>query len=84
MIPLDGNAIGGELHDVFGADVTSAISVCEHCGARSFVAESVVYMRGPGTVARCRGCGGLHMVLVAIRGITCVDLRGLASLEMEV
>jgi uncharacterized Zn finger protein len=84
MIALDGNAIGGELHHVFGADVTGARCVCAHCGATSFVAESVVYMRGPGTVARCRACGELHMVLVTIRDVTCVDLRGIASMDMEV
>jgi uncharacterized Zn finger protein len=84
MIALDGNAIGGELFHVFGADVTAATCVCAHCGATSFVAEAVVYMRGPGTVARCRACGELHMVLVTIRGVTCVDMRGIASMEMEV
>ena len=84
MIALDGNAIGGELFHVFGADVTAAWCVCAHCGATGFLAESVVYMRGPGTVARCRACGELHMVFVTIREVTCVDLRGLAAMNMEV
>jgi len=84
MIALDGNAIGGELLHVFGADLTGATCVCAHCGVTAFVAESVVYMRGPGTVARCRACGELHMVLVTIRDVTCVDMRGIAALEMEV
>ena len=35
-------------------------------------------MRGPGRVARCRACGEVHMVLVTIRGITCVDMRGMS------
>jgi uncharacterized Zn finger protein len=83
MIALDGNAIGGELFHVFGADLTAAACVCAYCGATSFVAEAVVYMRGPGTVARCRACGELHMVLVTIRDVTCVDMRGIASMEME-
>ncbi len=83
MIALDGNAIGGELFHVFGADLTAAACVCACCGATSFVAEAVVYMRGPGTVARCRACGELHMVLVTIRDVTCVDMRGIASMEME-
>jgi hypothetical protein len=84
MIALDGNAIGGELFHVFGADLTSTTCVCAHCGATSVVAEWVVYMRGPGAVARCRACGELHMVLVTIRDVTCVDLRGLAAMDMEV
>jgi hypothetical protein len=78
---LDGNAIGGRLVDVFGVDLTAARSVCASCGAIGFVAEAVVFMRGPGTVARCRSCGELHMVLVTVRGVTCVDIRGLAALD---
>ena len=53
------------------------------CGAAAFLAEAVVYMRGPGRVARCRACGEVLMVLVTIRGITCVDLRGIAELRTE-
>ena len=84
MIELDGNAIAGDLYQVFGADLTGATAVCALCGATGFVAETVVYMRGPGTVARCRTCGEIHFVLVTIRNVTCVDMRGFAALEMEV
>ena len=45
------------------------------------VAELAVYVRAPGTVARCRSCDAVLIVLVTVRGITCVDLRGMASLE---
>jgi hypothetical protein len=83
MIELDGNALGGDLLEVFGVDLTGATSVCAACGTSSFVAEAVVYMGGPGRVARCRACGNVHVVLVTIRGITCVDMRGIAGLQME-
>ena len=79
--PLDGNAIAGLLFDVFGAEMTAATGVCGSCGAHAYVAEVVVYDRAPGTVARCRSCGSVLMVLVTVREITCVDLRGLAALE---
>lgn len=81
---LDRNAIAGNLFEVFGVDVTGARSVCAACGASSFAAEAAVYARGPGRVARCRACGELLSVLVTIRGITCVDLSGIAGLEMEI
>lgn len=84
MIALDGNAIAGDLHEVFGVDLTGARAVCAACGASSFVAEAVVYTRGPGRVARCRSCGEVQIVLVTIRGITCVDLQGIAGLQMEI
>jgi Family of unknown function (DUF6510) len=83
VIPLDGNAIAGDLAEVFGADLTTATGVCATCGASGFLAETVVYMRGPGRVARCRTCSAVLIVLVTIRGITCVDLGGLAELRTE-
>jgi hypothetical protein len=81
MDALDGNAIAGLLVEAFGADMTTATGVCESCGSRGQVAEFAVYLRAPGVVVRCRSCGNVLMVLVTVRGITCVDLSGLASLD---
>jgi len=81
MARLDGNAIGGLLHDVFGTDMTGAEATCATCGAAGPVAETVVYLRGPGTVVRCRTCSGVLMVISQIRGVHCVDVRGLTALD---
>jgi len=54
MVALDGNSIGGLLLDVFGTDMTAALTTCATCGAVAPVAETVVYLRVPGTVMRCR------------------------------
>jgi hypothetical protein len=81
MEALDGNAIGGMLIEVFGAEMTTAKGTCATCGAVMQVAELVVYLQAPGTVGRCRTCESVVMVVVEKRGINCVDLRGLASLE---
>ena len=81
MEALDGNALAGLLHEVFGAELTTANGVCAHCGARALVAECLVYVGGPGAVARCRSCRGLLAVFVEVRGVTCVDLRGLERLD---
>jgi hypothetical protein len=78
---LDGNAIAGILFETFGGEMTTATGVCANCGASGAVAEMVVYLRAPGTVARCRRCGAILIVLATIRGTTCLDLRGLASLQ---
>jgi len=80
MDALDGNAIAGLLYEVFGAEMTTATGTCASCGASGRVAELEVYLRAPGTVARCRSCMSVLMVLVTVRGTTCVDLRGLADL----
>jgi Family of unknown function (DUF6510) len=80
MEALDGNAIGGLLHDVFGAEMTSALATCANCGATGPFAETTVYLQAPGTVVRCRICSGSLMVVASIRGMNCVDLTGLRSL----
>ena len=81
MDAVDGNAIGGLLIDVFGAEMTSASSTCATCGARRPVAELVVYRQAPGTVVRCRTSGSVLMVLVRDADRTSVDLSGLADLD---
>jgi hypothetical protein len=81
MNPLDGNAIGGLLHEVFGTEMTDAAGTCANCGATGPVAEAVVYLDAPGTVVRCRNCSNILMVFTRVHGRTCVDLRGLATLE---
>jgi hypothetical protein len=81
MDALDGNAIAGLLHETFGAELTAADCVCAACATTGPVAELEVYLRAPGVVARCRGCGNVVMVLVTIRGITCIDLLGLSRLD---
>jgi len=77
---LDGNAIGGMLMEVFGTEMTTATGTCSNCGAVSEVAELAVYLPRLGTVVRCRSCDSVLMVFVEVRGVTCVDLHGLASL----
>jgi hypothetical protein len=83
MTALDGNAIAGTLVATFGTELTTAIGGCASCGRRSPVGEFAVYLRGPGTVVRCRYCAGLVMVIVEAHGVTCVDLQGLEALEPE-
>jgi hypothetical protein len=83
MEALDGNAVAGQLVEIFGRELTTAIGTCATCGAVGPIAEVVVYLRAPGTVLRCRSCGSVLMVFAAIRGINCVDLGGLADLRLE-
>lgn len=77
---LDGNAIGGLLLEIFGSEMTSAETTCAACGAVGPLAETAVYLRGPGTVVRCRRCTSVLMVISHVGGLNCVDLNGLAAL----
>lgn len=80
MEAVDGNAIGGLLHEVFGTEMTGAPAVCGNCGDARPVAELAVYLQAPGTVARCRACDSILMVFVTVHDRRCVDLQGLAVL----
>jgi hypothetical protein len=78
---LDGNAIAGLLGELFGAEMTIAVSTCDGCGKIDVVAELVVYTRAPGVVVRCPGCDGVLMRIVRTRDRYLLDLRGTRSLE---
>lgn len=67
MEALDGNAIAGPLFEYFGTEMTVVSGSCTHCGAVSQIAELQVYLRAPGTVARCAHCGNVVIVLVPVR-----------------
>jgi hypothetical protein len=74
MEPLDGNAIAGQLQELFGAEMTSATGVCRSCNTAGQLAELRVYIRAPGAVARCPHCGSIVFVLVEIRGETRIEM----------
>ena len=81
MDALDGNTIAGILYQVFGGEMTTAQAECGGCRMRGPLAECTVYLGGPGVVVRCRRCHSIGIVLAEIRGMTCVDVRGLTDLE---
>ena len=82
MERLDGNAIGGELLELFGVEMTIATGVCGSCGAAGAVAELHVYARAPGTVVRCPSCESVLMTIVRGRDRLWLGLGGLRSLEI--
>jgi ferredoxin-NADP reductase len=59
---LDGNAVAGLLQEVFAVEVTTAIGMCNTCGATEAVGALHVF-RGAGIVMRCPHC---HEALVTI------------------
>jgi len=79
---LDGNAVGGLLGELFGVDLTATPCTCGDCGAREQMACLDVYV-GAGTVVRCCHCDAVMVRIVQGRGRTWLDLRGVASLELE-
>jgi hypothetical protein len=81
MTRLDGNAIAGELIDIFGEEMTTATATCSSCGSARPLAELAVYRQAPGIVGRCASCANVMMVIVQIREIRCVDLHGITAIN---
>ena len=81
MDALDGNALAGALYDVFETDMTTVTGICRSCGAPSLIAELCVYVRAPGTVARCPHCGNVMLVVVEGRGLAHAHLDGVDLLN---
>lgn len=77
---LDGNAAAGALSEVFATDITGAEGQCAHCGAVKHFAETQVYVRAPGLVARCATCGNVLLRIVTAGDRTFFDMRGIAHL----
>jgi len=80
---LDGNAIGGELLELFGVEMTLAEGTCASCGNRAPMAEVDVFVHAPGIVARCRGCESVLLRIVHGRDRTWLDVSGVRSLEIR-
>jgi len=81
---LDGNVLGGELGELFTAEITAATGRCASCGTVSAIAQTRVYTQAPGMVARCPSCGEVMLRLARASGRAWLDLRGITCLELAV
>jgi len=79
---LDGNAIGGLMHELFGADLTAAPCICAGCSARDELARLDVYTHAPGVVVRCHHCENVMIRIVRGPTRTWIDLSGTNRLEL--
>jgi len=80
---LDGNAVAGEMTEVFAMDVSAAEGQCAHCGTIKHIAEAHVYVKCPGVVARCADCGQILFRFVRVRQRLFLDVRGLTYLGLD-
>lgn len=81
-LTVDGNAIGGVVAAIFGADLTASHGQCASCLTVSVVGTMRAYTRGPGVVLRCPACAEVVLRVVETPRGTLVDLRGVASVEL--
>ena len=79
---VDGNAIAGELEQIFGHDMTMAVARCAGCAADSMMATLMAFVRGPGVVLRGPSCESVIARIVQTPTATYLDARGMVYLRM--
>lgn len=81
---LDGNALAGNLSEIFRVDITAAFGQCTHCKNGGPVAETWVFASAAGLVARCPVCAEVVLRLVRDDGRAWLDLSGLDCLQIAI
>jgi hypothetical protein len=80
---LDGNALAGDLREIFATDVTAALYTCGGCGHADAIATLRMWGPAPGRVARCPHCDDVVLRLVQTPDRIVLDLRGAVRLEIS-
>ncbi|MEX2030449.1 MAG: DUF6510 family protein [Anaerolineales bacterium] len=81
-LTLDGNAVAGLLHEVFGSEMTVAPAECHNCGKVSQLGETHAYTHAPGVILRCPGCQEVLLRIVRTPAGMHLDARGIAFLRL--
>jgi len=74
--PLDGNAAGGLLHELFALDVTAAEVICDGCGAVAEIGAVRAYGGAMGAILRCANCNTSIIRLTHTAAGLWLDMRG--------
>jgi Family of unknown function (DUF6510) len=82
MSKLDGNAMAGDLREIFAVDLTAALFTCAGCGHADAVATLRLWGPAPGQVARCPHCDDVVIRVVQAPDRIFLDLRGALRLEV--
>ena len=79
---LDGNTAGGDLRELFSADITAAICRCDFCGRTAAVADTQLYADAPGLTLRCPECEHVLLRFARTGSTVQIDLRGLSYIRI--
>ncbi len=74
--PLDGNAAGGRLRELFALDVTAAEIVCAGCGTVAAVGAVRAFGGSMGAILRCAHCDTVVLRLTHTPAGLWLDMRG--------
>ncbi|HSB67017.1 MAG TPA: DUF6510 family protein [Anaerolineales bacterium] len=77
---LDGNALGGMLHELFDVEMTIAPVECAVCGRHGELGSLWAFAESPGYVLRCPGCQNIILRMAVTPNVVFLDARGAAYL----
>jgi hypothetical protein len=80
---VDGNAVAGQLQQIFGRDMTVALARCAGCGNEADMGALMAFTRGPGVVLRCPACREVIARIVETPSATYLEARGAAFLRIS-
>jgi hypothetical protein len=79
---LDGNAVAGQLEQIFGRDMTTVVARCAHCAREAALGAFMAFTQGPGTVLRCPACLAAVVRIVQTNADVYLDVRGATFVRM--
>jgi hypothetical protein len=82
VMELDGNAMAGDLREIFAFDVTVARFTCAGCGTVDAVGALMLWGQEMGHVGRCPHCQDVVLRLVHAPDRVFLDLSGTVRLEL--
>ena len=80
---VDGNAVAGQLMDVFGRDMTMAMARCASCSREAAMGALMAFTRGPGVVLRCPTCQAAIARIVETPTAIYIEARGASFLRLQ-
>jgi hypothetical protein len=83
VVPLDGNAAGGQLGGLFAFDVTLAAITCGSCAWKGPLAELRLYGRDAALVLRCRHCDAVNIRALENGTTVNLDFSGAALISIQ-
>jgi hypothetical protein len=83
VLPLDGNAVGGALAELFAIDVTSAVITCVECATSAEIGAIRVYGGTMGAILRCAQCDNVVLRFVRTPTRSTLDMRGTRTLVVR-
>jgi hypothetical protein len=79
---VDGNAVAGQLEQIFGRDMTMTVARCAGCSRDAAIGALMAFIRAPGVVLRCPACQNAIARIVETPTAIYLEARGAAYLRM--